>query len=178
MQKILSIYFLIHYTLANDLGLLMRPRDQEDTLANKPVESFLIDDSEFTDPSQGNQLISTFSDASSETGPGSQEPILIKDVESLFVAGSPGPHCTSNNADTPPDQVLPPSRFQRRSSSSPSSRRAEFSRREESKTFCTNPEAPHQLENTDRSKPQFKPDPSNRDRAPPIVNQMIMLVKM
>lgn len=110
VQKFFPISFLIYYTLANDL----RPRDQEYTLAHSPVESFIIDDSALTEPSLGNQPIPKFGDTSSETVPNSQGQIWIKDVASLFMVGRPGTHCTSNNAQTSLDQLLPPSRFQRR----------------------------------------------------------------
>lgn len=177
MQIIFFIFFLIHYTLASDFEII-RSRDQGYPLANTPVESFLIDDSELTRPSRGDQPILTYSDTISETNPSSQDQTWIEDVESLFMVGIPGTHCTNKNAETSLDQLLPPSRFQRRSSSSSSSTPAQSSNREESKTSCINSETAHELVNTDPRKPERKPDPPNRDRTPRIFQDMLMLVRM
>lgn len=174
MQIIFFIFFLIHYTLASDFEII-RSRDQGYPLANTPVESFLIDDGELTRPSRGDQPILTYSDTISETNPSSQDQTWIEDVESLFMVGIPGTHCTNKNAETSLDQLLPPSRFQRPSSSTTP---AQLSNREESKTSCINSETAHELVNTDPRKPERKPDPPNRDRTPRIVQDMLMLVRM
>lgn len=137
---------------------------------------FPIDEGELTRPSRGDQPILTSSDTISETNPSSQDQTWIEDVESLFMVGKPGTHCTSKNAQTSLDQLLPPSRFQRRSSSSSTS--ARLSNHEESKNSCINPETAHELVNIDPRKPEIKPDPPNRDRTPRIVEDMLMLVRM
>lgn len=178
---VLFTFFLIHYTSANDFEIT-RPRDQGYSFANTAVDSFLIDDSELTGPSRGDQPVLIFSDASSESNPSSRDQTWIEDIESLFMVGKPGTHCTSEKAETSLDQLLPPSRFQRRSSSSSSSTTpAQLSNRGESKPSCISPETAneHELENADPGKPpEGKPDPPNRDKAPPIVSEMILLVRM
>lgn len=100
MQIVFFIFFLIHYTLASDFEII-RSRDQGYPLANTPVESFLIDDSELTRPSRGDQPILTYSDTISETNPSSQDQTWIEDVGSLFMVGIAGTHCTNKNAELP-----------------------------------------------------------------------------
>lgn len=164
MQKLFSIFFLLHHTLANGLDII-RPLDQEDTLANI-TGSFLIDDSALTGPSRGNLVVVTSSDISSKSEPGSQQQNWIQGVASPFVAGSQGTHCTGDNANTFPDQILLPNRFKRRLSSP--SATAQLSRRKKSEASCSNSQAAHQLENA----PSKQQEPRNLDRAPLIVDDV------
>ena len=169
-QTFFSVFSPIHYILANDL-IIMRPRDQEYNLAYTPVEIFLIDDSALTEPSRRSQPILTSGDRSSGTAPSSQDQMWIKDVASLFMIGRPGIRSTSNSAENSLDQLLPRSKFQRRSSSSTT---RQIPSCEESKESCVNPEIAHELENAD----ERNPDSPNLDRAPPILQDILMLVRI
>lgn len=116
--------------------------------ANTAVESFLINDGELTGPSRGDQPVLRFSDASSETNSNSRDPTWIEGIESLFMVGKQGTHCTSKEAETSVDQLFPPSRFQRRSSSlssSSSPTTAQLSKRGERKPPCISPETANEL---------------------------------
>lgn len=177
MQTFFSLLFLIHYTLASDLGRI-RPRAQEDHLADYPG-NFPSDDLIAETP--GNQLIIS-GDITGNNGPGferqqQQQPqkTWLKSPELLLLAGGATAQC-NNGAESIPEQSFTPRRFRRSS--------ARHAKRQ-SKTFCTVPE-PQKLQNGEEApiKPKKKrPEVGQADLgypgiSLPIVQNLIMQIKM
>lgn len=177
MQTFLSLLFLIHYTLASDLGMI-RPRAQEDYLADYPRD-FPADDLMAEIP--GNQLIIS-GDTTGNTEPGferqqqqQQQQTWLKSPEALRLAGGATAQC-NNGAESIPEQSLTPRRFRRSS--------ARHAKRQ-SKTFCTVPE-PQKLQNGEEApiKPEKKlPEVGQADSgypgiSLPIVQDIIMQIRM
>lgn len=174
MQTFFSLLFLIHYTLASDLGLI-RPRAQEDHLADYPGD-FPSDDLMAEIP--GNQLIIS-GDITGNNEPGlerQQQPqqpqkTWLKSPEALRLAGGATAQC-NNGAESIPERSFTPRRFRRSSG-------------RHAKRQCTVPE-PQKLPNGEEAptKPKTKrPEVGQADSgypgiSLPVVQNIIMQIRM
>lgn len=128
MRTFFPLLFLIHYTVASDLGVI-RPRAQEDHLADSS-RVFPSDDLIAEIP--GNQLIIA-EDTTSNADPGlnwqqeQQQQTWLKSPEAPLLAGGANAQC-NNGDEIIPEHTSTPRRFRRSS--------VQHAKRQ-SKTFCT-----------------------------------------
>lgn len=177
MQKtFFSLLFLIHYTLASDLGRI-RPRDQADHLVDYPGE-FPSDKPIAETP--GNQLIIS-GDTTGHNEPGferQQQQTWLKSPEASPLAGGGATAQCNNGAESIPEQSFTPRRFRRSST--------RHAKRQKSMTFCPVPE-PQKLQNGEEA-PIIKPkkkrpnagqaNSKNPGISLPIVQNIIMQIRM
>lgn len=171
MQTFFSLLFLVHHTLASDFLGIIRPRAQEDHLADY-LWDFPSD--ELVAESPGNQLIisgDTTGNNVPEFGQ-QQQQTWLKSPEASHWASGATAQC--NTDITEPS--FTPKRFRRSS--------AQYAKRQ-SKTFCNVPE-PQKLQNGEEApiKPKKKrPEVGQADSgypgiSLPIVQNIIMQIRM